>query len=253
MRESTIQALRNFQDVFQQAAINYNVDPATHVIQAAPPRVPPDARPEPASPATPPRVGTIKPSPRPSPLLSTGTVSDPRVHDSPTTPVVPTLLDFLEDSLSLQRVLPRQSPWPNPPKVRAPSLPLKQPHQSQQITTIWHPVDNDAPARNTQSRTLVQSITQEALLACIHVHMTSPAANSWRIRLLVSNSLAKFSTPSSTPTLAPSWTCATILSTPSTKNPGASPTRSNLVALHQSSQALARAPTQLSSLDETTS
>ncbi len=63
MRESTIQALSNLQDVFQQANINYNVDPTTHVIQAAPPRVPLDTRPEPPSPATPPRAGTIKPSP----------------------------------------------------------------------------------------------------------------------------------------------------------------------------------------------
>jgi hypothetical protein len=89
-RKSTIQALSDLQDVFQQATINYNVDPTTHVIQAAPPSVPLDAHPKPASPATPPRVGTIKSSP----LLSTGTVSDPRVHDSPTTPVVPTRLDF---------------------------------------------------------------------------------------------------------------------------------------------------------------
>ncbi len=63
MCESTIQALSHLKDVFQQAVINYNTDPATHVIQAAPPRVPLDARPKPASPATPPRVGTIKPSP----------------------------------------------------------------------------------------------------------------------------------------------------------------------------------------------
>ncbi len=84
MCKSTIQALSNLQDVFQQAAINYNLDPATHVIPAAPPRVPPDTVPEPASPATSPRVGTIKPSPQPSPLLSThGTVNDPRVHDIP--------------------------------------------------------------------------------------------------------------------------------------------------------------------------
>jgi hypothetical protein len=67
MQESTIQALSNLQDVFQQAAINYNADPTTHVIQAAPPRVPLDARPKPSSPTTPPRVGTIKPSPCPSP------------------------------------------------------------------------------------------------------------------------------------------------------------------------------------------
>jgi len=101
MRKSTIQALSNLKDVFQQATINYNADLATHVIPEAPPSVPPDARPKPASPATPPRVGNIKPSPQPSPLLSTNrTVSDPRVHDSPTTPVMPTQLDFLEDSLS---------------------------------------------------------------------------------------------------------------------------------------------------------
>jgi hypothetical protein len=99
MHKSTIQALSNLHDVFQQAAINYNVDPTTHVIQTVPPRVLLDARPKPASPATHPRVGTIKPSPRPFPLLSTGTVSDPRGHDSPMTPVVPTQLDFLEDSL----------------------------------------------------------------------------------------------------------------------------------------------------------
>ncbi len=63
MCESTIQTLSNLQDVFQQAAINYNTDPTTHVNQAAPPRVPLHKRPKPASPATPPRVGTIKPSP----------------------------------------------------------------------------------------------------------------------------------------------------------------------------------------------
>ncbi len=63
MCKSTIQALSNLQDVFQQAAINYNADPTTHAIQTAPPRVSPDARPKPASPATHPRVGTIKPSP----------------------------------------------------------------------------------------------------------------------------------------------------------------------------------------------
>ncbi len=63
MCKSIIQALSGLQDVFQQAAINYNVDPTTHVIQAAPPRVPPDACPKLASPAKPPRVGTIKPSP----------------------------------------------------------------------------------------------------------------------------------------------------------------------------------------------
>ncbi len=90
MQEFTIQALSNLQHVFQQATINYNVDPIARVIQAAPTRVPLDALSKPASPATPPRVGTIKPSSQPSPLLSTGTASDPRVHDSPTTPVVPT-------------------------------------------------------------------------------------------------------------------------------------------------------------------
>jgi hypothetical protein len=40
MGESTIQALRDLQDVFQQAAINYNADLTTHVTPAAPPRVP---------------------------------------------------------------------------------------------------------------------------------------------------------------------------------------------------------------------
>jgi hypothetical protein len=52
MHESTIQALSDLKDVFQKAIIYYNADPATHVIPAAPPRVPLDARPEPASPAT---------------------------------------------------------------------------------------------------------------------------------------------------------------------------------------------------------
>ncbi len=79
MCESTIQALSDLQDVFQKATINYNADPATHVTPTAPPRVPPDTLPEPASPVT-----------------------SPRVHDIPTTPVVPTRLDFLEDPLSAQ-------------------------------------------------------------------------------------------------------------------------------------------------------
>jgi hypothetical protein len=171
MRESTIQALSDLQDVFQQAAINYNADSATHVIPAAPPRVPPDTLPEPASPATSPRVGTIEPSPQPSPLLSTHrTISDPKAHDIPKTPSVLTQLNFLEDSFPPQQVSPWHSPRPNPPEVRAPSSPLKQPHQSQQIATTWHPVDNDAPVRNTQSCTQAQSITQEAILACIHGH-----------------------------------------------------------------------------------
>jgi hypothetical protein len=63
MRESTIQALSDLQDVFQQATINYNADPDTHVIPAALPGVPPTTLPEPAFPATSPRVGTIAPSP----------------------------------------------------------------------------------------------------------------------------------------------------------------------------------------------
>jgi hypothetical protein len=63
IHKSTIQALRDLQDVFQQAAINYNLDPATHVTPAAPPRVPLTTLPEPAPPATSPRVGTIAPSP----------------------------------------------------------------------------------------------------------------------------------------------------------------------------------------------
>jgi hypothetical protein len=63
MRESTIQALSDLQDVFHQAAINYNADPATCVIPEASPRVPPTSLPEPASPAISPRVGTIAPSP----------------------------------------------------------------------------------------------------------------------------------------------------------------------------------------------
>ncbi len=79
MNKSMIQALSNVQDVFQQAAINYNADPATHVTPAAPPRVPLDTLPEPASPAR-----------------------SPRVHDIPNTPVVPIRLDLLEDSLSPQ-------------------------------------------------------------------------------------------------------------------------------------------------------
>jgi hypothetical protein len=126
MHESSIQALSDLQDVFQKAAINYNMDPATHVTPAAPPRVPLDTLPEPASPAT-----------------------SPRVHDIPTTSVVPTRLDFLEDSLSPQQVLPWQSPRLNPPEVQAPSSPLKQPNQSQQIATTQPPVNNDAPACNT--------------------------------------------------------------------------------------------------------
>jgi hypothetical protein len=130
MCESTIQALSDLQDVFQQAAINYNADPTTHVTPAAPPRVPLDTLPESASPVT-----------------------SPRVHAIPTTPIVPTQLDFLEDSFSLQQVLPRQSPSSNPPEVQAPSLPLKQPHQSQRIATTWQPINNNAPARNTRSRT----------------------------------------------------------------------------------------------------
>ncbi len=119
MRKSTIQALSNLQDVFQQAAINYNLDPATHVTPAAPPRVPPNALPETASPATSPRVGTIAPSSQPSPLLSNHrTVNNPRVHDIPKTPVVPTRLDFKDNSLSPQRVLSWQSPEPNHQKSK---------------------------------------------------------------------------------------------------------------------------------------
>jgi hypothetical protein len=71
MHKSTIQALSNLQDVFQQATINYNANSATHVTPAAPPRVPLDILPKPATPAT-----------------------SPRVHDIPNTPVVPKQLDF---------------------------------------------------------------------------------------------------------------------------------------------------------------
>ncbi len=117
-------------------------------------------------------------------------------------------MDFLDDSLSPQCVSPQQSPRPNPPKVQAASLPLKQPHQSLQITTIWHPVDNDAPAHNTRSRKQVWSITQEALLACIHVHnditgcpFTAHQASRRQFPCKILNTI--------TPTLAPSWKCAT--------------------------------------------
>jgi hypothetical protein len=150
MSEFTIKALSDLQDVSQQTAINYNVNPATHVIPAAPPKVPPNKLPEPTSPDTSPRVGIIALSPQPSLLLSTHrTINNPRVHDIPKTTVVLTRLDFLDDSLSLQQVSLWQSPWPNPPEVQAPSLPLNQPHLSQQIASTRHPVDDDAPACNT--------------------------------------------------------------------------------------------------------
>jgi hypothetical protein len=178
MHESTIQALSNLQDVFQKAAINYNVDPTTHVTPTAPPRVPPDTLPEPASPVT-----------------------SPRVHDIPTTPVVPTRLDFLEDPLSLQQVLPWQIPWPNPPDVQAPSSPLKQPNLSRRIATTRQPINNDAPARNTQSCTWAWSITQEAILACIHVHnnitshpSTANQASHWRFPQEILNAILNTNT-----------------------------------------------------------
>jgi hypothetical protein len=74
----------------------------------------------------------------------------------------------MDNSLSPRQVLPWQSPEPNPSEVQAPSSPLK--HQSQRIATTRYPVNDDAPVRNTQIRIQARSITQEAILACIHVH-----------------------------------------------------------------------------------
>ena len=54
MQAPTIQVLQDLQNVFQQAAINYNSDPLTHVIPDDDPRVPVDINPS-LSPATPPR------------------------------------------------------------------------------------------------------------------------------------------------------------------------------------------------------
>jgi hypothetical protein len=123
------------------------------------------------------------------------------VHNIPKTPFAPTQLDFLDDSHSPQQVLPRQSPRPNPPEIRAPSLLLKQPHQSQQIATTWHPINDDVPARNAQSCTQAQSITQEAILACIHIHnvitgrpFTANQASHWQFPWLILNAILNTNT-----------------------------------------------------------
>jgi hypothetical protein len=160
MQAPTIQVLQDLQNVFQQAAINYNSDPLTHVIPDDDPRVPVDINPS-LSPATPPRVGQPRMSSRltPSRTIQTNARS-PRVAP----PVTPTRLEFGNSPITPRRGQVEQSQ--HSPRLPPPSDPPP-PRRAKRAPPVQY---EDAPSRNTRSRTQLRTLTQETLLSCVHIH-----------------------------------------------------------------------------------
>jgi len=172
LRQSSIQALADLQDVFIHTANKYNDDPTMHHIPEANiptaprrPHLENQLESPPGTPATPPRVHSSARFPRVPNDIIHSRISSPRMHNAPSPPVVPTRLQFDH----------RDFPQPNPPEKLSPA----KPRQSQRIANIGSnspksqlpppaPVmTSDAPACNTRSQTQVRTIMQEAILACI--------------------------------------------------------------------------------------
>jgi hypothetical protein len=167
LRQSSIQALADLQDVFSCAANKYNDDPTTHHIPKANIPLAPrrqqldnDWLQSPSrTPAMPPRVQPSASLTRvPNDIVQSRRFS-PRMHNAPSPPITPTQLNF-EHS-----IFPEPSPSENP-------LSPKKLRQLQCIADIGilnrkpKTLASDTPARNTHSQTQVQTITQEAILAC---------------------------------------------------------------------------------------
>ncbi len=167
LRQSSIQALVDLQDVFSCATNKYKEDPTTHHIPkanipTAPQRQQLDndrLQSQSKTPATPPRVQPSASLPRvPNDVVQSSRFS-PMMHNAPSPPVTPTRLNFKRS------VFPQPSPPENP-------LSHKKLRRLQCIADIGilnrkpKTLASDAPARNTHSQTQVQTITQEAILTC---------------------------------------------------------------------------------------
>ncbi len=160
LRQSSIQALADLQDVFSRAANKYDNNPTTHHIPkanipTAPQRQQLDnnwLQSPSRTPATPPRVQPSASLPRaPNDIVQSRRLS-PRMHNAPSLPVTPTQVNFKRS------IFPQPSPPENP-------LSPKKLRQLQRIADIGilnrkpKTLASDAPACNTRSQTQVQIIT----------------------------------------------------------------------------------------------
>jgi hypothetical protein len=167
LRQSSIQALADLQDVFSCATNKYDNNPTTHHIPeanipTAPQRQQLDnnrLQSPSRTPSMPPRVQPSASLPRvPNDIVQSRRFS-PRMHDVPSPSVTPTQLNFKRS------VFPQPSPPENP-------LSSKKLRQLQCIANIGilnrkpKTLALDAPTHNTRSQTQVQTIMQEAIVAC---------------------------------------------------------------------------------------
>jgi len=129
LQQSSIQALADLQDVFSRAANKCNDDPKIHHIPGA--NIPTAPRRQhlenqlkspPGTPATPPRVHSSAGFPRVPNDIIHSRIPSPRMHDTPSPPVVPTQLQFDH----------RDFRQPNPPEKLFPT----KPRRSQRIADI---------------------------------------------------------------------------------------------------------------------
>ncbi len=167
LRQSSIQALADLQDIFSHATNKYNDNPtAHHTLKANIPTAPQQQQLDKnrlqspsRTPAMPPRVQPSASLPRvPNDIVQSRRFS-PRMPNAPTPLVTPTQLNFE------RRFFPEPSPPENP-------LSPKKLWRLQCIADIGilnrkpKTLASDAPARNTRSQIQVQTITQGAILAC---------------------------------------------------------------------------------------
>jgi hypothetical protein len=202
LRQSSIQALADLQDVFSHTANKYDDNPTTHHIPkvnipTAPRRQQLDndwLQSPSRTPAMPPRVQPNASLPRvPNDVVQSRRFS-PRMHNAPSPPFTPTQLNFE------RRVFPQPSPPENllsPKKLR----------RSQRIANIGilnrkpKTLASDAPAHNTCSQTQVQTITQEAILACFvtysgitNQHITARNASCRKLPMEMLNAVLDMTT-----------------------------------------------------------
>ncbi len=160
LRQSSIQALADLQDVFSHAANKYDDDPTTHHIPKA--NIPTAPRRQQLdnnrlqspsrTPAMPPKVQPSASLSRvPNDVIQSRRFS-PRMHDAPSPPVTPTRLNFERS------IFPEQIPPEN-------LLSSKKLWRLQRIADINilnrkpKTLASDAPTRNRRSQTQVQTIT----------------------------------------------------------------------------------------------
>ncbi len=167
LRQSSIQALADLQDIFSRTANKYNDNPTVHHtpkanIPTAPrqQQLDNDQLQSPSrTPAMPPRVQPSASLPRVTNDVIQSRRFSSRMPNAPTLPVTPTGLNFE------RTFFPKPSPPENP-------LSPKKLRRSQCIADIGilnrkpKTLASDAPTRNPHSQTQVQTITQKAILAC---------------------------------------------------------------------------------------